>query len=177
MVNRIRNRKKSVIIFISIAVALVGLVFLISAIVVSCNRDRRDELVFYIYVGPEKITYPGFRSKAQADEMVESGELKLLCELQNSDLLQTYTLAYGEEENQYLYIKYGVKGEDRLLDFNTYDSGMYVDIRQQENGGMIRLRSERTDISEKEQYHIFCRVATDHEIYQKFGASCIIKVN
>ncbi len=176
MENQIRNGKKSVIIFISIAVALVGLVFLISAIVVSCNRDRRDELIFYIYVGPEKITYPGFRSKAQADEMVENGELRLLCALQDFDMDEQCTLAYGEEKNHYLYIKYGIKDEDRLLDFNTYDSGMYVHIRKYGDSGSSSLRGEKFNISEKNQYDINCRVAADHKYYQDFGAFYTIYV-
>ncbi len=176
MVNRIRNRKKSVIIFISIAVALVGLVFLISAIVVSCNRDRRDELVFYIYVGPEKISYPGFRSKAQADEMVSSGEIKLVCKLQNFDVGKEYTLTYGEEKNHYFYIKYGVKDEDRLLDFNTEDLGMYVEIREKGQNSPFRVKSDRFEIFERNQYNIHCCVVWNHKIYQKLGAFCTIIV-
>ena len=171
MENQIRNGKKAVIIFISIAVALVGLVFLISAIVVSCNRDRRDELVFYIYVGPEKISYPGFRSKAQADEMVESGELRLLCELQKHDMGDQYTLAYGEGKNKYLYIKYGIKDDDRLLDFNTEDLGMYVAITEEIEDKSYRLGSDKFDVSQKGKYYISCRVVYSHEIYQGFGAT------
>ena len=100
-----------------------------------------------------------------------------MCELQTHDMWDQYTLAYGEGKNKYLYIKYGIKDDDRLLDFNTEDSGMYVDIRIYGDSGYSRLRGEKFNIVERNQYDIYCCVATDHEIYQKFGASCIIKVN
>ncbi len=176
MVNRIRNRKKSVIIFISIAIALVGLVFLISAIVVSCNRDRRDELVFYIYVGPEKITYPGFRSKAQADEMVESGELKLLCELQNYDMGDQYTLAYEEGKNQYLYIKYGIKDEERLLDFYVDDNGIDLDIGINKEINLNCYSKEKFEIASVGEYGLYFTVNRTHKLYKDGGSYCIINV-
>lgn len=108
--------------------------------------------------------------------MVESGELRLLCELQKHDMGDQYTLAYGEEKNQCLYIKYGVKDEDKLLDFFTFDPGIYADIEHAVNGVKFNLEGDRVNISKHEIYRIECNVGDAHKIYQGMFVSCKIVV-
>ena len=179
MVNRIRNRKKSVIIFISIAVALVGLVFLISAIVVSCNRDRRDELVFYIYVGPEREQHPRINSKSQAEKLISDGELSLLCELHNKSHDKIYTLNSGKVD-KYFYIKYGVKGEDRLFDCYYENSNVKASISILTAGKdivHITFEQEKLSILPETKYEFNFAVSEYHDLYKENRCSCTVTVN